>query len=292
MVSGIQQVWVAALWAWSDKMSTNAAAGYTDTIMNEKVILAIMGPIALIFAAIGLALFFGLPEYYRASPGSAPSFYTSVFRRRTVMWFLLSVIVQNYWLSAPTGRNWQYLFSSTQCPTWIIVLLLLFFFVVLWSAIFYTISRYSAHHSWFLPIFGVGLGAPRWCQMLWSTSGMGVYLPWGSSIGSAVAGRSLWLWLGTLDALNGVGIGTMLLQTLTRAHVAVTLISAQVLGSVATIAARASAPDATGPGQVFPNLAVSLDGLGSWAFWVALLFQMAIPVGFLLFFRNEQLFKP
>ena len=121
---------------------------------------------------------------------------------------------------------------------------------------------------------------------------MGSHLPWGSAIGSAIAGRSLWLLLGTYDALQGVGIGTILLQTLTRSHVAITLIFAQVLGSIATIAARASAPDATGPGAVFPNLAVSLDGLGAWSFWVCLAFQMVIPVGFLLFFRNEQLFKP
>ncbi|TIA46827.1 hypothetical protein D6C83_05266 [Aureobasidium pullulans] len=93
-------------------------------------------------------------------------------------------------------------------------------------------------------------------------------------------------------ALSGVGIGTMLLQTLTRHHVAVTLTAAQVLGSIATIAARASSPDATGPGAVFPNLAVSLAGLGAWEFWVALLFQLVLPIGFLMFFRNEQLFKP
>ncbi|KAH0152286.1 hypothetical protein KCU67_g9897, partial [Aureobasidium melanogenum] len=121
---------------------------------------------------------------------------------------------------------------------------------------------------------------------------MGSYLPWGTAVGGAIAGRCLWLWLGVLDALNGVGIGTMLLQTLTRHHVAIALIGAQVLGSLATIAGRASAPDATGPGSVFPNLVISLSGLGAWEFWVNLLFQMVLPVGFLMFFRNEQLFKP
>lgn len=291
-VQGIQQLWVSLLWWWSDLMSSNHAHEFTSTIMNSKTLLAIMTPIAFVFFAIWLALFFGLPDYYRASPGSAPSFYSSIISRKIVLWFLFAVIVQNYWLSAPTGRNWQYLFSSTHAPAWVIVLLLLFFFVVIWGAAMYTLSRFSDHHSWFLPIFGSGLGAPRWCQILWSTSGMGAHLPWGSAIGSAVAGRSLWLLLGTYDALQGVGIGTILLQTLTRTHVAITLIFAQVLGSIATIAARASAPDATGPGAVFPNLAVSLDGLGAWSFWVCLVFQMVIPVGFLLFFRNEQLFKP
>ena len=52
----------------------------------------------------------------------------------------------------------------------------------------------------------MGLGAPRWAQILWSTSGMGHYLPWTAGpIASGLAGRSLWLWLGVLDALQGVG---------------------------------------------------------------------------------------
>ncbi|KAH0284135.1 hypothetical protein M436DRAFT_61172 [Aureobasidium namibiae CBS 147.97] len=292
VVQGVQQLWVAALWAWGTTMSSHHTAKFTDTIMNSKVLLAIMAPIAVIFMAIGLVLVFGLPEYYRNTPGKSPSFYTSMWKRKTVMWFFVAIVIQNYWLSAPTGRNWQYLFSSTQAPIWVIVLLLLFFFIFIWSVALYTLSRFSEYHSWFLPIFSAGLGAPRWCQMLWSTSGMGLYLPWGSAVSSAIAGRSLWLWLGVLDALNGVGISTMLLQTLTRHHVAVTLTAAQVLGSIATIAARASAPDATGPGSVFPNLVVSSSGLGAWEFWVALMFQMALPCGFFMFFRNEQLFKP
>ncbi|KAI4719930.1 alpha-1,3-glucan synthase [Aureobasidium sp. EXF-10727] len=292
VVQGVQQLWVAALWAWGTLLSSNHTSQFTNTIMNSKTLLAITAPIALLFMAVGLVLLLGLPEYYHNAPGKSPSFYTSVWKRKIVMWFFVAIIIQNYWLSAPTGRNWQYLFSSNHAPVWIIVLLLLLFFVVIWCTALYILSRYSEHHSWFLPIFGAGLGAPRWCQMLWGISGAGLYLPWGSAIGSAIAGRCLWLWLGVLDALSGVGIGTMLLQTLTRHHVAVTLTAAQVLGSIATIAARASAPDATGPGAVFPNLVVSLSGLQSWEFWVALLFQMVLPCGFLMFFRNEQLFKP
>ncbi|KAG9855552.1 alpha-1,3-glucan synthase, partial [Aureobasidium melanogenum] len=292
VVQGIQQLWVAALWAWGTNMSAHHTARFTNTIMNSKTLLAIMLPIALLLVIVGLILLFGLPEYYHNAPGKAPSFYSSLWKRKLVIWFFIAVIIQNYWLSPLVGRNWQYLFNSTLAPTWAIVLLLLFFFIVVWCAALYTLSRYSEHHSWFLPIFGAGLGAPRWCQMLWSTSGMGSYLPWGTAVGGAIAGRCLWLWLGVLDALNGVGIGTMLLQTLTRHHVAITLIGAQVLGSIATIAGRASAPDATGPGSVFPNLVISLSGLGAWEFWVALLFQMVLPCGFLMFFRNEQLFKP
>ena len=49
-------------------------------------------------------------------------------------------------------------------------------------------------------------------------SSYGLWLPWvvGGPIGGAIAGRALWLWLGVLDAIQGVGIGMALLQTLTR----------------------------------------------------------------------------
>jgi alpha-1,3-glucan synthase len=84
----------------------------------------------------------------------------------------------------------------------------------------------------------------------------------------------------------------ILLQTLTRFHICFTLMAAQVLGSIATMAARASAPDNVGPGTVFPNFAISLDGIGWPYFWVCLCFQLVVCVGFFLFFRKEQLFKP
>ena len=140
----------------------------------------------------------------------------------------------------------------------------------------------------------MGLGAPRWAQLLWSTSNIGAYVPWaGGPIASALAGRALWLWLGVLDAVQGVGFGMILLQTLTRFHVLFTLLAAQVLGSIATILARATAPDKIGPGDVFPDFSAgAMPGLGKVWFWVALLFQLGVPVGFFMFFRKEQLSKP
>lgn len=84
----------------------------------------------------------------------------------------------------------------------------------------------------------------------------------------------------------------ILLQTMTRFHISFTLIAAQVLGSIATILARVTAPDKTGPGSVFPNLALGVDGLGKAGFWLALVFQIIICVGFAAFFRKEQLSKP
>lgn len=138
------------------------------------------------------------------------------------------------------------------------LLLVLLFFVVFWIALLYVFVRLSKSHSWILPIFAIGLGAPRWCQMFWSTSSIGLYLPWvGGPLASALVSRSLWLWLGLLDTIQGVGFGMIFLQTLTRIHVAFTLIAAQVLGSVATIVARAIAPDAIGKIRAFSALSGS-----------------------------------
>lgn len=92
-------------------------------------------------------------------------------------------------------------------------------------------------HSWLLPVFAIGLGCPRWCQMWWGTSGMGLYLPWGGSAGPYI-GVCTWLWLGVLDAIQGVGLGMVLLQTLSRLHVCVTLALAQFIGSCVVMLAR------------------------------------------------------
>ena len=76
----------------------------------------------------------------------------------------------------------------------------------------------------------------------------------------------------------------ILLQTMTRFHITFTLIAAQVLGSLATILARLTAPDNTGPGTVFPNLALGTSGLGQPGFWLGLLMQIGVCVGFATFF--------
>lgn len=201
--------------------------------------------------------------------------------------------VQNVFLSAPYGRNWSYLFSSKHAPSWAIGLEVLFFFVVVWAVILWYFSYLSMTHSWILPLFAVGLGAPRWCQILWSTSGIGAYLPWaGSPLGSAILGRGLWLWLGVLDSLQGIGYGMILLQTMARFHISFALVAAQVVGSVATIIARADGLNSVGPGTTFPDFSASLAGLAYPWFWVCLLAQIAICIGFFTYFRKEQLSKP
>ena len=74
-------------------------------------------------------------------------------------------------------------------------------------------------------------------------------------------------------------------------HIAFTLITAQVLGALATILARAIAPDNVGPGDVFPDFShyrsgEPIPGLRNAWFWLALLSQLLICVGYFLFFRK------
>jgi alpha-1,3-glucan synthase len=294
VVQGTQQIYVTVLWYWGSYLTSLSGSGQNPTgFATSSYVTAITTPVACILVFIAIALFIGLPDFYQSSPGSVPSFYNSLRRRKIIIWFFVVVVVQNYFLSAPYGRNWRYLWSSNLLPTWSVVVLVVVFFLAVWIGVFAIFQRLSIEHSWILPIFAIGLGAPRWAQMLWGTSGMAFFIPWaGTPEIGALLGRALWLWLGVLDALQGVGFGMILLQTMTRFHVAFTLTAAQVIGSVATMAARATAPDRLGPGPVFPNLALSLDGLSDPIFWVALVLQGLLCVGFFMFFRKEQLFKP
>lgn len=180
---------------------------------------------------------------------------------------------------------------------WKIFILVVVFFIFVWAIMMLIITHFVKTHSWFLPIFAVGLGAPRWCQMLWGTSSLGLYVPWGGSSGPYLS-VSLWLWLGVLDAIQGVGLGMILLQTLSRLHVCATLAFAQMIGSIVVIVARATSPNALGPGTVFPDAAKWTPSEG-WAespiayplFWVALVCQIVIVVGYFWFYRKEQLGK-
>lgn len=293
-IQGTQQIYIAALWYWGSYSAKLRNSGYTLISSSSRTVTCVTLPIAVLLWAVALVLFAGLPEAYRSRPGYVSAFYRSVLRRRIVVWFLVVAAIQNYFLSAPYGRSWSYLWSSAVAPAWSIAVLAVFFFVVVWAAILAVMAYLSNEHSWALPLFAIGLGAPRWAQLLWGTSGVGLYLPWvGSDLAGALLGRSLWLWLGVLDALQGVGFGMILLQTLGRFHVSWTVFGAQVIGSIGTIAARASAPDKIGPGPVFPNLALNLwEGLNNVWLWVPLLLQLLVCVGFFVFFRKEQLFKP
>ncbi|CAN8104147.1 unnamed protein product [Discula destructiva] len=303
IIQGIQGIYIAALWYWGDYISSLSNSGGTITVLttSSPVVSAVTIPIAGLIWIVGLVLFIGLPDAYRSKPGNVPAFYSSLLRRKVIVWFLVVVAIQNFWLSGPYGRNWSYLWSSTHAPAWSVAILVIVFFVGVWILMLWGLAKLSSEHSWALPLFAIGLGAPRWAQELWGTSGIGLYLPWVLSgandptarLVGALVGRGLWLWLGVLDTLQGVGFGMILMQTLTRVHMAGAIACAQVVGSAFTILARAEAPNATGPGTVFPNLAIDFwDGISDVYFWVALVMQLVAAAGFFVFFRKEQLFKP
>ncbi|KAJ5569634.1 uncharacterized protein N7459_009064 [Penicillium hispanicum] len=296
LIQGTQQAYVIALWYWGSTLTKATNAGVANVqgnITNTWRMTAICTPITIFLWGVGLLVYFGLPNYYRQTPGKVPSFYKSVFRRKIVLWNWVVVILQNFFLSAPYGRNWNFLWISNHAKSWQILCLCVAFFGVAWIAILFLLGWISKSHSWILPIVACGLGAPRWAQIWWGTSGSALFLPWaGSYTSGALVSRSLWLWLGVLDALQGLGFGMILLQTLTRMHICFTLLVSQVLGSIATICARSFAPNNIGPGPISPDITAGAGALGNAWFWIALLLQLSICGGFLLFFRREQLSKP
>lgn len=295
IIQGTQQIYVVGLWAWGAYLSRRNMEGLlaSEPVSTSWKITAICIPIAFMLWAVGVTLFLGLPKYYRQRPGHITSFYSSISRRKIILWFFLTVLIQNFFMSTPYGRNWTFLFSSAVAPTYAIVLLVLLFFIGFWAGFLFVFAQLSKTHSWILPLFAIGLGAPRWAQIWWATSNIGFYLPWaGGAIPSALLSRSLWLWLGTLDAIQGVGLGMILLVTLTRVHVAFTLIGAQVLGSVATMVARACAPNKIGPGPISPDISKGLGEMWQAWFWIGLVCNLSVCVGFFMFFRKEQLSKP
>lgn len=188
------------------------------------------------------------------------------------------VILQGYWLSPTTSRNWLFLWSSQSAPAWAIVLLILLFFVGVWAGLLAVLGHLTKQHSWFIPIFAIGLGAPGWCQMLWGISGIGNHIPWLGVVGGALFSRSVWLWLGVLHAIQDVGFGMILLQTLTRVHITFVFTVAQIVGAFITIIARATAPNKIGPGTVFHNFGDTF--IPGVYFWICLLCQLVICVGY------------
>ncbi|KAJ5794268.1 CAZyme family GH13 [Penicillium paradoxum] len=296
VIQGAQQAYVIALWYWGSTLTKASSEGLLtsdNSISNTWKMTAICYPIAAFLCVIGLLLALGLPNYYRQKPGKVPSFYKSIFRRKIVSWNFVAVILQNFFLSAPYGRNWSFLWGSTHAHAWQIVLLCIAFFGFVWCIFLFIVSKFSKHHSWFLPVFACGLGAPRFIQIWWGVSGIGYYLPWvGGYTSGALVSRSLWLWLGVLDSIQGLGFGIILLQTLTRVHMCFALIASQVLGSIATICARGFGPNRLGPGPISPDMTHGAHALANAWFWVALFCQLLICAGYLLFFRKEQLAKP
>ena len=129
VIQGTQQIYVCILWAWGYYLTSSVSNNIVPRSLttNDKVFTGIGIPIALLFWAIAYIMYYGLPKYYRQQPGQVPSFYTSLLRRKIVIWFFLAVITQNYFLSTMTGRNWAFLWSSKNAAVWQVVLLVIFF---------------------------------------------------------------------------------------------------------------------------------------------------------------------
>ncbi|KAF8964043.1 modular protein with glycoside hydrolase family 13 and glycosyltransferase family 5 domains [Flammula alnicola] len=290
IVQGSQQIWVAALWYWGYNLN-----GRPDNYIPPWWIVLIIWPLGFLSFLFAYLMLYGLPEYYRQTPPKVPHFLRTLFRRKLVLWFLASEVLRDYWLSGPYGRNWTFLWS-VPIPKWQILLLIIAFFIGVWAAMLMVLTHFSKTHTWLLPVFAVGLGALD--GMLWGTSSLALYIPWAGTAGPYL-GISLWLWLGVLDAIQGVGLGMILLQTLSRLHVCATLAFAQIIGSICVMVARATAPNAVGPGSVFPDAAkwdfsqgLSGSPMALPLFWIALVCQLVIVFGYFWFYRKEQLARP
>ncbi|CAB38509.1 cell wall alpha-1,3-glucan synthase Mok13 [Schizosaccharomyces pombe] len=298
IVQGFQQIWACCLWYWGSYIdrSMQECHSFPHEVYPLGLIAVFSWPLALVMLLFAILLIFGLPDYYWESPGNIPAFYTALLRRKLVLWFFVATILQNYWLSTLYGRSWKYLWGGSLLAPWKMLTIAFFLFLSMWIIMLMFLGRKSLTHSWLLPVFGVGLGSPRWLQMMWGTSNIGVYLPW-AGVAGPIVGRILWIWLGVLDSVQGVGVGMILLQTLTRRHIATTLIAGQIIGTLTSMLARATAPNRLGPGLVFLDLTSWRfeDGakiFRSAPFWICLISQIAVSAGYLLFFRRENLSRP
>lgn len=129
IVQGLQQIWVSALWYWGSQLTGKDPNNY----VAPQFLVYVVWPLAVISLAFAYCLFFGLPDYYRQIPPYVPNFYKTLFRRKLVIWFLVAEVLRNYWLSAPYGRNWSYLWSNVQVPPWAVVIMIIIFFIGVWG---------------------------------------------------------------------------------------------------------------------------------------------------------------
>ncbi|ERF68903.1 hypothetical protein EPUS_08063 [Endocarpon pusillum Z07020] len=279
VIQGTQQIYVAFLWYWGATLNT--ASDNSGPPFSSKAVTAITVPIAVLMWAVGIILYLGLPNYYRRQPGNVPSFYRSLFRRKSVLWFFVMVILQNYFLSATYNRNWKFLWRLDHHPAPPPILRPRLDPPPVHPGQTLQSARVADPHLRHLA--GRAALVPDALVDLRHRA-VHPHPPADAAGGGAALAQ---------PALQGIGFGMILLQTLTRFHVAAALCASQVLGSVMTIAARASAPNRVGPGPVFPNFGlVGTEGLRSAWFWAALVAQLLICAGFAKVFRKEQLFKP
>ena len=87
VIQGTQQLYVTVLWLWGNyltKLNARGVAAFTWQTY-KPILTGVSIPVAFLLWAIGLLLFFGLPDYYRQVPGEVPSFYASIGRRKIIL---------------------------------------------------------------------------------------------------------------------------------------------------------------------------------------------------------------
>ncbi|GJJ12099.1 hypothetical protein Clacol_006340 [Clathrus columnatus] len=220
IVQGSQQIWVTALWYWGNQLN-----GATPNSSPPTWVVLILWPLAAACFIFFWLILKGLPA----------------------LWTQLVLLVE---------------LPNTEMGNFVTYCGILRLHLGRYACDSY-IFKQDAHMD-FTCVRSWPRGSPlvsankRVRQMLWGTSSLALYIPWAGKAGPYL-GTSLWLWLGVLDAIQGVGLGMILLQTLSRLHVCATLAFAQVIGAICVMIARATAPNRLGPTSVFPNA-------GTWDF--------------------------
>jgi hypothetical protein len=88
LIQGTQQLFISFLWYWGSWMAALNQKGnssYSLAMTNPNALLGIGVGLAALLWLLGAMVFFGLPSYYRQTPGQVPTFYLSLFRRRMIL---------------------------------------------------------------------------------------------------------------------------------------------------------------------------------------------------------------
>lgn len=94
IIQGTQQVYIAFLWCWGAAVALKSQSGQnTSFVVTDPATTTSIGVIVAVFLwGVGSLLFFGLPDYYRQTPGTVPSFLSGILRRKIVLWFFIMVV--------------------------------------------------------------------------------------------------------------------------------------------------------------------------------------------------------
>jgi hypothetical protein len=99
VIQGTQQIYVAFLWYWGSKLAADSQAGSTQVSLadsNPRLLIGIGLGIAALLWIIGMAIYLGLPDYYRQAPGKVPLFYKSLSRRKIILVYSIEIIFVSY----------------------------------------------------------------------------------------------------------------------------------------------------------------------------------------------------